>query len=127
MLYFEERRIREKNVFVFIFTLVSLILLAAPAHAWLQPMSWGFPQMTQDRSLTSIEGMFLWQNDFEDTDISFPTAVTPGFSAFPTISQISSKTEMASSFKFSQQTESSKFSYPWISVGFSPVPSMGFL
>ncbi len=119
----------EKNVFVVIVAVISLILLAAPAHAALEPMSWGFPTFMKNSSLTSFEDMFAWQNSYENTDISFPTfgASEFGFSSFPTISQTSSRVEMLSSFNYMHQQESSQFAYPWISIGFSPVPSMGFL
>ena len=109
--------------------LVLFALLAMPAYASLEPMSWGFPQMIQNSSLVNIENMFAWQNSFEDTDISFPTSGFSdlGIGTFPKISQVSGNVQLMSSFKFSQQVETSQFSYPWISIGYSPVPSMGFL
>jgi len=115
---------------VVIIVITSLILLAAPTQAALEPMSWGFPTFVKNSSLTSFEDMFAWQNSYENTDISFPTFGTSGFgigSSFPTISQTSSRVEMLSSFNYMHQQESSQFAYPWISIGFSPVPSMGFL
>jgi hypothetical protein len=92
-------------------------------------MSWGFPSLTQNSSITSFEDMFAWQNEFESTDISFPTTSmsTMGIGSFPTISQVSCKVQLMSDFSYMHQEESSVFAYPWISVGFSPVPSMGFL
>jgi len=106
-----------------------LALLVAPTYAELTPMSWGFPQLIQNSSLVNFQNMFAWQNDFESTDISFPTGGTStfGFSTFPTISQVSNKVQMQSSFSFMHQQESMQFTYPWYSTGFSPVPSMGFL
>jgi len=114
---------------VVIVTAVLLTLPAIPVYASVTPMSWGFPQLIQNNSLTNFENNFVWQNDFEFTDISFPTAGSSefGFSAFPTISQVSSKVNMASSFSFTHQQESMVFSYPYVSMGFSPIPSMGFL
>jgi len=114
---------------VVIVTAVLLTLLALPAYASLEPMSWGFPSLVQNSSLTNIENVFAWQNDFESTDISFPTVGTSefGFSSFPAISQISNKVELASSFSYMHQQESSVFTYPWVSIGYSPIPSMGFL
>jgi hypothetical protein len=112
-----------------IITAILLILLAMPAHAALEPMSWGFPSLVQNSSLTSFQDMFAWQNNYELTDISFPTIGSSefGFNSFPTISQVSNNVQVMSNFNYMHQQESSVFSYPWISIGFSPVPSMGFL
>lgn len=116
-----------------IFAIAILTLLAMEADASLVPMSWGFPTLVKNSSLTSFENMFALQTDNEFTDISFPTMSSDmsmagfGYSTFPTISQVSSKSNMLYSVSFTNQQESMQFSYPWVSVGFSPVPSMGFL
>ncbi len=106
-----------------------LLAAALPAYAALEPMSWGFPSFIQNNTLTSFENMFAWQNNFEDTDISFPSVGMQdfGFSSFPRISQVSSNVQVMSDVKFMHQQEYSQFTYPWISIGYSPVPSMGFL
>ncbi len=93
------------------------------------PMSWGFPTLVQNSSLVNFENFVQGENDFEFTDISFPTASssTYGFSTFPTIKQMSQKIAFANSVSYSNQQQSMTFSYPWISIGYSPVPSMGFL
>ena len=115
---------------VVIIMAAAFILLALPAYASLVPMSWGFPTMVQNNSLTNFESNFAWADENDFTDISFPTATSScisSMSSFPTITQSSSKTQLASSVKFQNQQQSMTFTYPWISVGFSPVPSMGFL
>jgi hypothetical protein len=91
-------------------------------------MSWGFPAMVQNNSLTDIEHSFALATDFENASISFPTT-TGGIinTAFPTISQISNQSQLMTQFKFMNQQQSMDFAYPWLSIGFSPVPSMGFL
>lgn len=113
---------------VVIIMATAVTLLALPAYASLIPMSWGFPTMVQNNSLTNFESNFAWANENDFTDISFPTTTT-GFtsSSFPTITQSSQKTQLVSSVKFQNQQQSMTFAYPWISEGFSPVPSMGFL
>ena len=112
-----------------LFTATVIALLALPAYASLMPMSWGFPTLVQNNSLTQIETSFANASDFEFANISFPTTTTSvaGISAFPTIEQISNQSNMLSQFKFMNQQQSMQFAYPWISIGFSPVPSMGFL
>jgi hypothetical protein len=109
--------------------LVSIIgLLSLPAYADLVPMSWGFPTFTQNSSLSNFEQDFGFNNDFELSSVSFPTASSGLLgTSFPTIMQISNQTNMAGVIKYSHQEQSAQFSYPWISMGFSPVPSMGFL
>ena len=44
----------------------------------------------------------------------------------PTIQQDANSQNTLSQMAFQQQTQFSQFAYPWLSVGFSPVPSMGF-
>jgi hypothetical protein len=108
-----------------LFAVTIIALLTLPAYASLVPMSWGFPTLVQNNSLTDFENNFAFATDFESSDISFPT--TTGFSAFPTITQISNTSNLLSQCKFMNQQQSMQFAYPWISIGFSPVPSMGFL
>lgn len=109
---------------------VSVIGLLSPsAYADLVPMSWGFPTFTQNNSLSNFEQDFGFNSDFELSSVSFPTSSGSDLlgSSFPTITQISNQTSMAGVIKFSHQEQSAQFSYPWLSIGFSPVPSMGFL
>lgn len=114
-----------------LFTVMVVAMLSLPSYASLVPMSWGFPTLTQNNSLTSLENDFASATDFELSTISFPTVdsgiSTSSLSAFPTITQISNQTQLVEKFQFSNQQQSMQFSYPWISIGFSPVPSLGFL
>ena len=114
----------------FILLTVSVIALTLmPAYADLTPMSWGFPTFLQNSSLSNYEQDFGFNSDFESSAVSFPTTSSSSAfgTAFPTILQISNKTSMAGVVRFSQAQQSAQFSYPWMSIGFSPVPSMGFL
>ncbi len=108
----------------------AVALLAVPAYASLVPMSWGFPTLVENNSLTNFESNFAWASNNDFSDISFPTMTGSSgsaFSSFPTITQQSNSEQLVSQVKFSNQQQSMSFSYPWISIGFSPVPSMGFL
>jgi hypothetical protein len=108
-----------------LFALAVVAVMTVPSYASLVPMSWGFPTLVQNSSLTSFENDFAQANDFELSNISFPTTTSSISSAFPTITQISNQSQIASKFSFANQQQSSYFAYPWLSVGFSPVPSMG--
>lgn len=113
-------------------SVIVIAMLTLPAYASLVPMSWGFPTLVQNNSLTNMENNFALATDFEMSNISFPTVTDTtipitGFGAFPTITQISNTSNLLSQFKFMNQQQSMQFAYPWISIGFSPVPSMGFL
>ena len=115
-----------------LFTVTVVAMLTLPAYASLMPMSWGFPTLVQNNSLTDMENNFATSADFEFSNISFPTAMdndipVTGFGTFPTITQISNASNTLTQFKFMNQQQSMQFAYPWISIGFSPVPSMGFL
>jgi predicted small integral membrane protein len=113
-----------------LFAAMAVALMSFPSYAALVPMSWGFPALVQNQSLTSFENNFAFSKDFESSDISFPTVSADsiiGVSAFPTVVQTSNITNLLSQCKFMNQQQSMQFAYPWISIGFSPVPSMGFL
>ncbi len=85
--------------------LVSIIgLLSLPAYADLVPMSWGFPTFTQNSSLSNFEQDFGFNNDFELSSVSFPTASSGLFgTSFPTITQITNQTSMAGVIKYSHR------------------------
>jgi hypothetical protein len=73
--------------------------------------------------------------DNEAAAVSFPSAAsassvcgsTFGGSAFPTISQTSVQSQVLNSCKFLNENQHFAFAYPFVSIGGSPVPSMGFL
>lgn len=115
--------------------LLTLVMLAAafvivPAGASLIPMSWGFPVMVQNSSLTGFQTQSATAHDIESANIAFPTSgVTSSLfgSSFPTIGQDSDQGTSQTALAFQQQTQSSYFAYPFISIGGSPVPSLGLL
>jgi hypothetical protein len=121
------------NIVLVIFAFAVLALLSVPAYASIEPMSWGFPSLIQNNSLLHLENSVAWQTNYGLSDISFPTSTsswdtsTIGFGTFPTMTQLTDNKAFASSFSYTNQQSSSVFTYPWISIGFSPVPSMGFL
>jgi hypothetical protein len=45
--------------------------------------------------------------------------------SFPTISQTGNIGSTLSQVAFANQNQYSQFAYPWLSIGGSPVPSMG--
>jgi hypothetical protein len=106
-------------------------LMALQANASLVPMSWGFPQMTQSSSLTAFQKDSALATDDESAAVAFPTAVdTVGSvfgSSFPTISQTSAQSQLLNSIKFQNENSNFAFAYPFLSIGGSPIPSMGFL
>jgi len=107
---------------------MAIILMALPACASLVPMSWGFPTLVQNSSLTNLQSAFSNANDFQSSNISFPTTDSGLLgTSFPTITQISNQSNLASQLAFMNQNQYSQFAYPWLSIGGSPVPSMGLL
>ena len=117
-----------KRLILTALTIGVIALLALPAVASLVPMSWGFPSMVQNNSLTSFQSEFQNSTNFQTANIAFPTSITDGTSiaSMPTILQDGNSQNTLSQIAFQQQTQYSQFAYPWLSVGFSPVPSMGF-
>jgi hypothetical protein len=118
-----------------IMLLVALSLFVAlvslPASASLVPMSWGFPQLAQTSTLTAFDRSFAQSTASDAAAVAFPTAgnAYDGVfsSAFPTITQTAAKNDLLSQCRFMNQQETFAFAYPYLSIGGSPVPSMGFL
>jgi hypothetical protein len=122
--------IEMKNLALVLVTVTLLTLLALPCYAQMVPMSWGFPTLIQNNSLLSFSNSFALENQSAFTSISFPTMNSiSGISAssFPTITQVSDDVKMQYSFSYMNEQSSNIFTYPWISYGFSPVPSLGSL
>jgi hypothetical protein len=111
---------------------LALAIIAMPAVASLVPMSFGFPTLVQDHTLTVFEKDSAVATDNEAAAVAFPSTAsslcgsTFG-SAFPTISQTSVQSQVLNSCKFMNENEHFAFAYPFVSIGGSPVPSMGFL
>lgn len=111
-------------------TLVLLVAAAVPAGANLVPMSWGFPVLVQNASLTGLQTQTATAHDLESANIAFPTTGMAGSifgSAFPTIGQTADQGTTQTALDFAQQTQSSYFAYPFLSIGGSPIPGMGLL
>ncbi len=115
-----------KRLILTALTIGVVALLALPGLGSLVPMSWGFPSMVENNTLTSFQAMFQNSTDFQTADISFPTIGSTTALSFPTILQDANSQNTLSQIAFQQQTQYAQFAYPWVSVGFSPVPSMGF-
>ena len=109
---------------------LAIVALTSTAYASLIPMSWGFPVMTQNQTLSSMDLEFANGASAQSAAVSFPTVSTAGSilgTAFPTILQDNTANQMALKLATMDQTASSSFAYPWFSMGGSPVPSMGLL
>lgn len=110
--------------------IVSLFiaLTAVSAQASLVPMSWGFPSFDQTSSLSQFEESFATGSDVESASVSFPTTTGSALgTSFPTITQTADQNQLLSSIKSLSQQETQRFSYPFLSLGYSQIPSMGFL
>jgi predicted PurR-regulated permease PerM len=106
--------------------MLAIIMVSLPAYASLVPMSWGFPSLVQNNSLTSFQSDLSNATDLQTSNIAFPTTSTGTLdTTFPTISQVSQTGNMLSELDYTDQNEYSQFAYPWLSIGDSPVPSMG--
>jgi predicted PurR-regulated permease PerM len=115
------------------FAIIALVLLAiatiaVPVYASLVPMSWGFPVLVQNNSITGFQSSSQAANDLETSNIAFPSSLSGIFgSAFPTIGQTSNQGALETNIGYGQQTSSTYFAYPFLSIGGSPIPSMGLL
>ncbi|HTY91318.1 MAG TPA: hypothetical protein VMC84_09095 [Methanocella sp.] len=114
-------------------TILTLVLLAAVAisgvaSAGLVPMSWGFPVLIQKASLTGLQTSAATAHDIETANIDFSGFGGSIFgSAFPTIGQTADQGQTLTTLDFANQCQSSYFAYPFISIGGSPIPSLGLL
>jgi hypothetical protein len=111
---------------------LAVAFLVVPAAAALVPMSFGFPTLVQDHTLTAFEKDTAVATDDEAAAVSFPsTASSLCDSTFgtsmPTITQTSVQSQLLNSCKFMTENEHFAFAYPFVSIGGSPIPSMGFL
>jgi hypothetical protein len=110
-----------------------IALVALQANASLIPMSFGFPQMTQSSSLTAFSKDSASATDSEAAAVSFGGGSasdhcgTTFGSSLPTISQTAVQSQLLNSVKFQNENSNFAFAYPFVSIGGSPIPSMGFL
>jgi hypothetical protein len=109
-----------------------IALMALQATASLVPMSWGYPQMTQSSTLTAFQKDTASSTDDESAAVAFPTSAVDSVNSvfgtsFPTISQTSAQSQLLNSVKFQNEDSNFAFAYPFLSIGGSSIPSMGFL
>jgi len=115
---------------------VAMALLAlpviVPASAQLVSTSFGFPTIVQSGSTTAFSQDTANALNYQNVDISFPTAaegVVPFGAvslAFPSISQTSLQTQSATHTDYSQTNEFAEFAYPFVGVGAATLPGFGF-
>lgn len=109
-----------------------IVMMAFQAGASLVPMSWGFPQMAQSSSLTAFQKDTALATDDEASAVAFPSTAgdltgSVFGSSFPTISQTAVQSNQLSSIKFQNENSNFAYAYPFLSIGNSLLPSMGFL
>ncbi len=123
----------KKSMMIMALAGLAVALMVVQAGASLVPMSWGLPQMVQSNTLTAFQKDTALATDDEASAIAFPTtasSITDGVfaaSSFPTISQTAVQSNLLSSVAFQNENAFSAFAYPFLSIGGSPIPSMGFL
>src|SRR5512147_2571975 len=102
-------------------------LTVLPAGASLVPMSWGMPIVSQTASMTAFGKDTAVATDNEAASVAFPTSAgLCGFgSAFPTIAQTALQSQALSSVSFANENANYFAAYPYLSIGGSPIPSMG--
>ncbi len=116
-----------KEIILTVLIGLFIAVAAVSAQASLVPMSWGFPTFEATNTLTQTADSLATASDVESADIAFPTTGSAFGTAFPTITQTADKNELLSSFQCLDQRQSQRFSYPFVSIGYSAIPSMGFL
>lgn len=110
------------------FAALAIVSLTAISAASLTPMSWGFPVMVQNQTLSQTNMAFQNASNVQSANIAFPTVATGVLgTTFPTILQNVDQSQTAMQLSNLDETQSTAFAYPWLSIGGSPVPSMGFL
>lgn len=113
---------------------LAALVISAPVGASLVPMSWGFPTLVQDHSLTAFENNIAESSASEAASVAFPTTSASSLcgtsvfgSSFPTITQTAAQDDFLLQNRFMQEKEYMAFSYPYLCIGSAVVPSMGFL
>ncbi len=77
-----------KRLAIICLILLTIAVLSVPAGASLVPMSWGFPVMIQNSTLTGFQSSNAANSDLESANIAFPTRGKRYIQhAFPTIGQ----------------------------------------
>jgi hypothetical protein len=109
-----------------------IVMTVLQVGASLVPMSFGFPQMAQSSTLTAFQKDTALATDNEASAVAFGASASDLCgSAFgtslPTISQTAVQSNLLSSVKFQNENSNFAYAYPFLSIGGSPLPSMGFL
>ncbi len=122
----------KRTLIITAFASLVIVLAVLQAGASLVPMSCGFPQMTQSSTLTAFEKDTALATDDEASAISFgatASSLTDSVfgSSLPTISQTAAQSNLLSSVKFQNENSNFAYAYPFLSIGNSPLPSMGFI
>lgn len=118
-----------KKIALFAIILVAAATIVVPASAGLVPMSWGFPVLIQNASLTGLQSQTATAHDIESANIDFGGSGFGGSifgGAFPSIAQFADQGQSLTSLGFASQNQNMIFAYPYISIGGSPIPGMGF-
>jgi hypothetical protein len=118
-----------KRIVIVAFLCIFAAFMVAESGASLMPMSWGFPVLTQNQTLSTTSMQLANASDLSTSSVSFPTSTTSGIlsSSFPTILQAGDQDATQLTLTTSDATADSSFMYPWFSMGGSAVPSMGLL
>jgi hypothetical protein len=120
---------------ILVLAVATVLLIASvivPACAQLVPTSFGFPTIVQKGSTTAFTQDTANALNYQNVDISFPTAAEGAVPfgavslAFPSISQTSLQTQSATHTAFSQTNEFAEFAYPFVGVGAASLPGFGF-
>ena len=117
-----------KKILVLTLVLLAVVVTSYSASASLIPMSWGFPVLVQNNSQTALQSQMQQASDDQSANIAFPTT-TGGIigTAFPTIGQVSNQNALATNLLYQNAKQSTYFAYPFLSIGGSPLASMGFM
>jgi hypothetical protein len=128
---FSKRRVVNmvKRIAILVLVLLAVTMTTFVVSANLTPMSWGFPVLVQNNSITGFQESNQAANDLQTANIAFPDSLSGGLfgSAFPTIGQNSLQSALDTEIGYGQQTSSTYFAYPFLSIGGSPIPSMGLI
>jgi len=112
--------------------LIAILIVAAaisvPVSAQLASTAWGFPTIVQSSNSVAFNQDTANALDYENTNINFPTSFDCGAVglAFPSISQTSLKTQSMTHTDFAQTNQFAEFSYPFVGVGATGFPGLGF-
>lgn len=91
----------------------------APAGAQLVATSFGFPSIFQSGTTTAFTQDLMNAQNLQSVNINF------GLGGFPSISQTSDQSYVASHTDYSHTEEVAAFNYPFATVGAAGLPGLG--